>query len=485
MKLNRIFTLIFFGLIYFTTPQARAQTDPDVEHVDGPIESTDRWKNSFVVKGVQFEMYHGGNIKYLAYGSKKYVLVNGIDLEVGKNVRVYFTTTNYGLKKAFEIREKAPAKETKPEAAEEADDKPAIKDDDSTENASTNAPPSKVTSKIDSALATKVSKSTVLITTPHGAGSGFFYEDKGTAWVASNTHVLGGAFNASDLNICDINGEKMEIEPEIKANLNDDVALVKLKTTIAPERFLKSVKEVSVGENIYVFGNAKGDGIICPLEGIVKGMGAYKEVPILEVTAEFVPGCSGGPVVNEKGELVGVTTYIVKPMKMDGKNKDDIFKKSGFTEARRMAVRSFCLDKTEKSDLRILYLHHKATSDRKNLFELYLKMFGASKMASVQSQIMVEAEKSDINLMNSPMFAGVRSSGMLQEYFEAYEDLKKICKLVTDESTMSVKGIEIKRLELDFLDKLKMKKDSIFIDRDFNEGIDKFIELRRGMIEKK
>ena len=41
-------------------------------------------------------------------------------------------------------------------------------------------------------------------------------------------------------------------------------------------------------------GNAKGDGIIYPLEGELKGMGTFHGVPILEMSAKIVPGCSGG-----------------------------------------------------------------------------------------------------------------------------------------------------------------------------------------------
>ena len=68
---------------------------------------------------------------------------------------------------------------------------------------------------------------------------------------------------------------------------------------------------VEIGEPVYAAGNPSGlegtfsDGIISS----IRGDGAYK---IPQITAPISPGSSGGPVLNEKGEVIGVSVLTIR-----------------------------------------------------------------------------------------------------------------------------------------------------------------------------
>ena len=45
--------------------------------------------------------------------------------------------------------------------------------------------------------------------------------------------------------------------------------------------------------------------------GLVSGLRAYNGMDYIQMTAPISPGSSGGPLVNEKGRVIGVNTAIV------------------------------------------------------------------------------------------------------------------------------------------------------------------------------
>ncbi len=60
-----------------------------------------------------------------------------------------------------------------------------------------------------------------------------------------------------------------------------------------------------IGERVYAIGNPKGlEGTFS--EGIVSGKRVFEENEIIQITAPISPGSSGGPVINTRGEVIGI-----------------------------------------------------------------------------------------------------------------------------------------------------------------------------------
>ena len=64
--------------------------------------------------------------------------------------------------------------------------------------------------------------------------------------------------------------------------------------------------KVRIGETVYVAGNPKGlEGTFS--DGIISSRRDKDTTERLQMTAPISPGSSGGPVLNKKGEVIGVS----------------------------------------------------------------------------------------------------------------------------------------------------------------------------------
>ena len=163
-------------------------------------------------------------------------------------------------------------------------------------------------------LAKKVRPAVVLVETfdkdnkPVGQGSGFFINDKGH--LITNHHLIEGAYSAT---VKITSGEIYLVEGIIAVDENSDVVKLHVNTESAKTSFLPTSEEIpSVGEDIVVVGNPFG------LESTVsKGIvSAIRPIPnfgnIIQISAPISDGSSGSPVLNVKGEVIGVATFILK-----------------------------------------------------------------------------------------------------------------------------------------------------------------------------
>ncbi|MCJ7459236.1 MAG: tetratricopeptide repeat-containing serine protease family protein [candidate division Zixibacteria bacterium] len=162
-------------------------------------------------------------------------------------------------------------------------------------------------------LIKKVQQSVVVIITYNekgeilGQGTGFFISTEGD--VITNIHVLGGAHRA------DVKTAEGIIYP-VKNILAEDreADLIRVSVDIShkdvhPLPVGASMPEV--GEQVVVIGNPLGleqtasDGIVS----------AVREIPnfgkIIQITAPVSLGSSGSPVLNIKGEVIGVATFQI------------------------------------------------------------------------------------------------------------------------------------------------------------------------------
>ena len=140
---------------------------------------------------------------------------------------------------------------------------------------------------------------------PASQGSGFFI-DKNT--LITNLHCVAGA-DAIQLKIAGkediIKGARI-----VKASEEYDLAIIRTKQTF-PSLKIDSLGKEKVGSKIYAIGNPRGlEGTIS--DGILSGKRENEGVEFLQITAPISPGNSGGPVLNERGEVIGVSTFTFR-----------------------------------------------------------------------------------------------------------------------------------------------------------------------------
>jgi S1-C subfamily serine protease len=141
---------------------------------------------------------------------------------------------------------------------------------------------------------------------PLSLGSGFIVRD---GMIASNLHVIEGATRG----YAKIIGQKEKYEIEGISAVDSERDLVVLKTLTARSRPLAlGVSEnVLVGETVYAVGNPQGlEGTFS--QGIVSSIREVGGDKILQITAPISPGSSGGPVLNDKGDVIGVSVATFK-----------------------------------------------------------------------------------------------------------------------------------------------------------------------------
>jgi S1-C subfamily serine protease len=333
------------------------------------------------------------------------------------------------------------------------------------------------TSRVDkSDIKQFVLKSTVTIETSNGSGSGFVYREGDAFWLVSNTHVLSGSTAVTNLNIRDIDSKVIPLTGEMKANLDADIAMLRIKPEFKTKYFLSSAAEVQTGEKISVAGNAQGVGIISFLEGKVAGLGSFHSVPIIESSAKFVPGCSGGPIINSSGDLIAISTYMMMPMKSSSAS---LFQDSSFTKPRRIGVRASEIKNCKSMDFPLLFLFHKATEDRLEIFQMYANFLKAKNADATAAEVKAFLALADKTVFKDRSFEGTRPSGMLETYYDAATRLSGMALAYGKKKagTSTIKSGNLAGENRALVQALKFKKDSIFIEKDVHAAIDQNLEV--------
>ncbi len=138
-----------------------------------------------------------------------------------------------------------------------------------------------------------------------GIGSGFFIDKYGH--LITNYHVIDGKY-AAEVRTADGNSYPIAL---VVAD-NKSVDLVKVLVDIPREKvkWIKVSGDLpSIAEQIMVVGSPMGLEQTVS-EGIISSI---REIPsvgeFFQMSAPISPGSSGGPVINLKGEVIGVTTF--------------------------------------------------------------------------------------------------------------------------------------------------------------------------------
>ncbi len=140
---------------------------------------------------------------------------------------------------------------------------------------------------------------------PKGVGSGFILSSDG--FVMTNAHVVEGA----DQVLVTL-PDKREFKARIVgADKRSDVAVVKIEASGLPAVRIGDVNRLKVGEWVMAIGSPFGlensvtAGIVSAKQ---RDTGDY--LPFIQTDVAINPGNSGGPLINMRGEVVGINSQI-------------------------------------------------------------------------------------------------------------------------------------------------------------------------------
>src|SRR5262249_4469592 len=156
----------------------------------------------------------------------------------------------------------------------------------------------------------------------HAIGSGFVIDPDG--YILTNAHVVSGAQrvqvvipppNADGTLATALSGRSNVVPARIVGISTEiDLALLKIDGVKVPALQLATYTKVRQGEAVFAFGSPGGlrntitRGII---SAVARQTDPDSPLIYIQTDAAINPGNSGGPLVNVKGEVVGVNTFIL------------------------------------------------------------------------------------------------------------------------------------------------------------------------------
>ncbi|MBO8430565.1 trypsin-like peptidase domain-containing protein [Spirochaetes bacterium] len=138
------------------------------------------------------------------------------------------------------------------------------------------------------------------------AGTGCIVTSDGL--ILTGSHVIEGGHN---IEVTTYNGQVYKAQIVSKMGKNKDLALIK----ITPKKPLQTIKfgdssTCKVGQKVLAIGNPFGfSGTLT--QGIISRIDYTKNK--IQTDAAINPGCSGGPLLNSAGEVIGINQSIYNP----------------------------------------------------------------------------------------------------------------------------------------------------------------------------
>jgi hypothetical protein len=165
-------------------------------------------------------------------------------------------------------------------------------------------------------IAERATPSIVSIRTEDGLGTGFVVREDG--WIATNLHVIFGAGERAVVTFTD--KREFPVVEVLAANPAHDVALLRIDAKGLPTLPLGHSSGVRPGDPIVAIGHPLGledtvsNGLISAVRTIEDG------TVMLQISAPIAPGSSGGPIFNDRGEVVGIATAIIVDPRIGAQN---------------------------------------------------------------------------------------------------------------------------------------------------------------------
>lgn len=156
-------------------------------------------------------------------------------------------------------------------------------------------------------IAARSTKAIVSVRSENSLGTGFIVRDDG--WIATNFHV---AAVPGELWVLLADGSRYPIVEVVNASRRHDLAILRIDAKGLPTLPLGNSDAVRPGDSVVAIGHPLGleDTVSNGLVSAVRHVD--DDFDVLQISAPIAPGSSGGPLFNEKGEVIGVAAAIMR-----------------------------------------------------------------------------------------------------------------------------------------------------------------------------